>query len=374
MALLAAAACGLGLVGCPQQVYPTVEIDQCEEMDKQLKEEYGDDYLTNRNAMPLTGFGLQYIKSTGCESTFGYDTLADEFCRSLENYDTQIGAGQTCGTTRDPTNSMRSRWCLNEEGPDTTTINSVLIGKDAGNRLKGNSKCSREMLSNKYDETWVKYCKAKPEDSHCTCYNMKNMVCGIHPTAAGCNYYKVLEDNKEAFSTSEERVALEAAALAAGKDEVEDPESYNILKSKGHCRPRSCDTGYIPPNVKSDCEPTYQICGHDIDIRTHTNTQLAVKCNYDPNKLSTFPDWWTEERDTSFMDEALARALARASERQPPFDKFPLNLLPITRFPIHFNWEDNNVKYLTYGGIGSVLLCLICMVLIILIPGRSKRK
>jgi len=75
----------------------------------------------------------------------------------------KIGGGMTCGTTRDPTNTMRSRWCLNEDGPDTSTSNSVLIGTDASNRLKGDSKCSQTMLSNKYDDTWVKYCKAKPE-------------------------------------------------------------------------------------------------------------------------------------------------------------------------------------------------------------------
>ena len=374
MALLfgaAAAACSFGVVDCDfssEGSYPTVDIDQCEEADKQLKEEYGDDYLTNRTAMPVTSYGLQYIKSIGCETTFGYDTLANEFCQSLANYDTQIGGGQTCGTTRDPTNSMRSRWCLNEEGPDTETSNGVLIGADASNRLKANNKCSQPMLSNKYDETWVKYCKAKPEDSHCTCYNMKNMVCGAHPNAAGCTYYEILEQNKEAFSTSEERAALE---------EGEEVASYNILKTKGHCRPRSCDSGYIPPDVKSDCGSTYQICGKDIDIRTHSNNQLAVKCNYDPDKLATLPDWWNEERDTSFMDNALAAARARAAAaraRQPPFDKFPLNRLPITRFPTKFDWEDKNVQYLTYGGVGSVSLCSLCMVVIMLVFSGSKRR
>ena len=94
----AAAACSFGVVDCDfssEGSYPTVDIDQCEEADKQLKEEYGDDYLTNRTTMPVTSYGLQYIKSIGCETTFGYDTLANEFCQSLENYDTQIGGGQS---------------------------------------------------------------------------------------------------------------------------------------------------------------------------------------------------------------------------------------------------------------------------------------
>jgi hypothetical protein len=48
----AAAACGLGIVNCTRETsYPTVEVDQCEEMDKQLREEYGDDYLTNRETI-----------------------------------------------------------------------------------------------------------------------------------------------------------------------------------------------------------------------------------------------------------------------------------------------------------------------------------
>jgi hypothetical protein len=354
MALLGVVACMSGLVNCtPDGPSPTIEIDQCEEAAKQLKTEYGDDYLTNRAALPLTGYGLQYIKSIGCETTFGYDILADEFCQSLENYDTQIGGGQTCGTTRDPTNSMRSRWCLNEEGPGTETSNGVLIGADAANRLKGNSKCSKEMLSNKYDETWVKYCKAKPGDSHCTCYNMKNMVCGAHPEAAGCTYYKVLEENKQAFTNTEERAALEKAANTAGTD-VQDPESYNILKSKGHCRPRSCDSGYIPPDVKSDCESTYQICGQDIDIRTNTNTNIAVKCNYDPDRVISLPDWWNEERDTSFIDAARAKATARDAATDAATAK-------------------KNKEYLTYGGVGSVSLCSLCMVVLMIMYGGSKR-
>jgi len=343
MALLfggAVAACSFGLVDCDfssDGSYPTVNIDQCEEADKQLKEEYGNDYLTNRTTMPITSYGLQYIKSIGCETTFGYDTLADEFCQSLENYDSQIGDGQTCGTSRDANNTMRSRWCLNEEGPDTNMSNGILIGSDAVNRLKVNSKCSQAMLSNKYDETWTKYCKAKPGDSHCTCYNMKNNVCGTHPGAAGCTYYKVLEENKEAFSTKEERDALE---------EGEEVASYNILKTKGHCRPRSCDSGYIPPNVKSDCESTYPICGKDIDIRTNTNTNIAVKCNYDSDKLTSLPDWWNEERDTSFIDAARAKATARDAATDAATAK-------------------KNKEYILYGGVSSLLISSLCVVMII---------
>jgi hypothetical protein len=349
------AACAFGYVNCDfssEGPYETIDIDQCEETDKQMREEYGDDYLTNREKMPITAYGLQYIKSIGCESTFNWEGLADEFCQSLGNYTQQIGGGLTC-EDRDRTNALRSRWCLNEESEDTTVSNGITTGPDAENRIKSDRRCTREKLLDKYDETWVKYCQAKPEDRHCICYNMKNNVCETNPTAAGCDYYKVLEENKEAFSTRKERAELE---------EGEELASYNILKTKGHCRPRSCDSGYIPPNVKSDCEPTYRICGKDMDIRTHTNTQIAVKCNYDPNRVRELPDWWTEERDTSFMDRAL--------ERQPPFDKFPLNKLPVTRFPKRWRWSDRNVRYLTYYSSGSSL-CL--CILFILIMSSLKR-
>jgi translation elongation factor EF-1beta len=353
----AAAACGLGIVNCTRETsYPTVEVDQCEEMDKQLKEEYGDDYKTNRETFPITAFGLQYIKSTGCTQQFDYEALADEFCQSLGNYTEQIGGGETC-EGRDQTNVLRSQWCLNTDSEEKTVSNGITIGPDAENRMKSDGRCSKEKLSTKYDETWEKYCKAKPDDHHCICYNMKNNVCDTNPDAAGCRYYEILEENKEAFSTKEERDALE---------EGEEVASYTVLKTKGHCRPRSCESGYIPTNVKSDCAATYPICGKDIDIRTHSNSQIAVKCNYDPNRVRTFPDWWTEERDSSFMDRAL--------DRQPPFDKWPLNLLPITRFPKRFRWRDKNVRYLTYGGVGSVSLCSLCMIVIMLVFSGSKRR
>lgn len=340
-----AAACGLGIINCTRETsYPTVEIDQCEEMDKQLKEEYGDDYKTNRETMPITAFGLQYIKSTGCTQQFGYEALADEFCQSLDNYTEQIGGGETC-EGRDQTNVLRSRWCLNEDGPNTTTSNGILIGDNAENRIKSDRRCTEEKLATKYHETWEKYCKAKPGDVHCTCYNMKNNVCEVHPEAAGCRYYEILEENKEAFSTKEEREELE---------EGEDVESYNILKTKGHCRPRSCDSGYIPANVKSDCAASYPICGKDIDIRTHTNPQIGVKCNYDPDRVRTFPDWWDEGGDPDFWKV----------KRCPPFDKYPLNQLPITCFPKRFVWQNKNVRYLTYTGVSFVSLCCCCLLLI----------
>jgi hypothetical protein len=354
MALLLAGACAFGYMDCDlssEGPYETVEVDQCEEIDKQMKEDYGDDYLTNREKMPITSLALQYIKGTGCTQQFGYESLVDEFCQSLDNYTEQIGGGETC-ESRDQTNVLRSRWCLNEDGPDTVTLNDVIIGPDAENRMKSDRRCTKEKLQTKYDETWEKYCKAKPKDTHCTCYNMKNNVCETHPEAAGCRYYEIIEENKEAFSTKEERDSLE---------EGEYPEAYDILKTKGHCRPRSCDSGYIPTNVKSDCAATYPICGKDIDIRTHSNSQIAVKCNYDPNRVRGLPVWGDEEFDDSFWEDA----------REPPFDKFPLNQLPITRFPTKFNWKDINVRYLTYYTSASSSLC--CLLLIFLMSSLKRK-
>lgn len=347
-------ACGIGLLGmnCSSPSV-TIDIDQCEEIDKALKEEYGDDYRTNRETMPLTSFGLQYIKSTGCTQQFDYENLVDEFCQSLDNYTEQIGGGETC-ESRDQTNILRSRWCLNEDGPNTTTSNGILIGDDAENRMKGDIRCNKEKLTTKYDETWVKFCKAKPADNDCTCYNIKNNVCEVHPDASGCQYYKLIEESKDAFSTKEERDALQ---------EGEEPASYTILKTKGHCRPRSCDSGYIPPNVKSDCAATYPICGKDIDIRTHTNSQIAIKCNYDPDRARSLPDWWSDDGDYSFLENAL--------KREPPFDKFPLNKLPITRFPKRFRWKDKNVRFLTYTG--SISLCSCCLCILLIMSSLKRR-
>jgi hypothetical protein len=354
MALLA---CALGYIDCGGNNLSAVpiEIDQCEETHKQMKQEYGDDFLTNREKFRVTGGALQYIKGIGCESTFNWDDLADEFCQSLGNYTKQIGGGQSC-EDRDQTNVLRSQWCLNEDGPTylSSVATGITLGTEAKNRIKSDGRCTKEKLTDKYDETWVKYCRAKPDDLDCTCYNMKNNVCDTNPEVAGCQYYKIIEENKNAFSTKEERDELK---------EGEEVLSYNILKTKGHCRPRSCDSGYIPPNVKSDCADTYSICGKDIDIRTHSNSQIAVKCNYDPDRVRTFPDWWTEERDPGFLERARAR--------RAPFDKFPLNKLPITRFPKKFNWKDKNVRYLSYYSSGSSL-CLCVIVIFIML--NLKRK
>jgi hypothetical protein len=79
-------------------------------------------------------------------------------------------------------------------------------------------------------------------------------------------------------------------------------------------------------------------------------------------------DWWDEGGgDTDSW-------LTMGKRRKFPFDKFPLTKLPITEFPEEFDWEDKNVQYLTYGGVGSVSLCSMCMVVIMIVLGGSKRR
>ena len=60
-----ALACALGYIDCDiggnnLSAVP-IEIDQCEESAKQLKAEYGDDYLTNREKMHLTSDKIHLI-------------------------------------------------------------------------------------------------------------------------------------------------------------------------------------------------------------------------------------------------------------------------------------------------------------------------
>ena len=322
---------------------PTIEVDQCEEMDKALKEQVGDDYLTNREIFPLTKDVLAQVASTPCKTYFKYDDLVKEYCVSVDRFTDQIGSGQTCENRTDV--NMRAKWCIQDDE-----------GQPEGTRLKTDGKCSKDKLASKYHPTATNFCKSHPEDKWCTCYNLKNKVCNTNPSAAGCEYYKVLEENRIVFGP---------------EPDIEDPDDstkkikgysdgYKILKETAHCRPRTCDRGYIPENVKSDCAPSYKICDKDINIQAQSIASIAVDCNADMGELK-LPDWWNEERDDSFWDDA----------REPPFDKFPLNKLPITAFPKKFNWKNMNVRYLTYSGVSSVSSCCLC-ILIIMSSLKSK--
>jgi len=329
---------------------PPVEVNQCDVMENQMKQEYGDDFRTNREKFPLTSEVLGFLAGTPCKDHFNYSSLVNEFCAEINNFDKQVGSGQQCADLVD--RSVRSRWCLMSGE-----------GQQDGERLKTDPKCTSSQLGDQYHPTATSYCQSHANDRWCACYNLKNKVCTNNPNAAGCGYYKQLEDNRAAFGQ---------------EPKIEDPKNpgemiecspsehgscpysvgYTILKENAHCRPRSCDSGYIPENVKSDCAPSYNFCDKDLNIQSMTNNNIVVECN-GPN-FGTLPDWWDEEFDDSFFDD----------DREPPFDTFPLNKLPITRFPKKFDWKNRNVRYLTYGGVGSVSSCCCCMLLLLMLMRR----
>ena len=118
----------------------TIEVDQCETMEKDLKEEHGDDFLTNRENFPITSQLLSMLAGTPCKRHFGYNDLVKEYCSDIKNFTEQIGGGQTCANRAD--SSMRSEWCLNEK-----------------ERIKTDSKCTKEQLGNAYDSMASKFCK-----------------------------------------------------------------------------------------------------------------------------------------------------------------------------------------------------------------------
>jgi len=101
------------------------------------------------------------------------------------------------------------------------------------------------------------------------------------------------------------------------------------LRDNVHCRPDACERGFIPSgNVKGSCQASYSICEQDIDIRDASNSDIVVACNTGiPFKL---PPWWNDPIE-------YTRA------RKPPYDRFPLNLTPMTNWPKNL---DGDLKML----------------------------
>jgi hypothetical protein len=358
---------------------PTVEVDQCEEMDKALKEEYGDDYKTNREKFPLTAQALSMLASTPCESYFGYDALVREYCGDVNHFADQIGNGQTCADRTDT--SMRSRWCLMED-----EVEEGQEEPEQGTRLKTNGKCSKTLLADKYDSTATAHCQRKPDDEWCVCYNVKNKVCDTNPSAAGCKYYETLEANRVYFGEEPEIENPDnPGEMIACDSKKHGPcpysDGYKILKEYGHCRPRVCDRGYIPTNVTSDCASSHRICKKDLNINSMSNSDIIVECNGD---LPPFvePDWWGDESTTINdrckidVEEWFSKITGRELEqpefgtRKPgfmlDFNKFPLSKTPMTCLPGRLKWRDRNTRYLAYTGVSSVSLCCCCILLILL--------
>jgi hypothetical protein len=208
----------------------TITVDQCEEMDKMLKEEYGDDFATNREKFPITSQALGMLASTPCEEYFGYEDLVTEYCGDIKNFTEQIGNGQTCADRLGT--AERKEWCLMDDE-----------GKNPGTRLKTDGKCVKNLLRDQYDATASSFCSQNPTDEWCACYNLKNKVCDTNPSAAGCDYFKVLEDNRQVFGPQ-----------PVISEDPEDPsktvygysDGFNILKNNAHCTLRACKKGYIP--------------------------------------------------------------------------------------------------------------------------------
>mgnify|MGYP000173917840 FL=1 len=360
-------------------VPPAVEIDQCEVMDDTLKEEYGDDFLTNREKFPITSQALGYLAATPCESYFGYEDLVREYCTNVDNYTEQIGNGQTCADKTDT--SMRSRWCLMDDE-----------GQEAGTRLKTNGKCSKEKLGNMYHSTATSHCQTNPDDDWCICYNIKNKVCDTNSSAAGCKYYENLEGNREYFGEEPEIEDPDnPGEMIACDPKKHGPcpysDGYKILKDKGHCRPRVCDRGYTPESAISDCAPSYKICEKDVNIRSMSDSDIIVECNGELPP-SALPDWWGDESTTIHdrcqvdLEEWFSK-ITGSKLKQPEFgtrkpgfiidfNKAPLNKTPMTCLPTRFRWRDRNVRYLTYTGTTSSSLCCCCCLLLIMLSLKRR--
>ena len=111
----------------------------CREFEKQLKEEYGDDFLTNREKFPITSEGLSMLvgyENGNCKEYFGYDDLVSEFCGDVTNFEKSVGGSKTCKDF-DPDGSKAKEYCLGKEHasddePRMKNATTPGIGYDCG--------------------------------------------------------------------------------------------------------------------------------------------------------------------------------------------------------------------------------------------------
>ena len=309
----------------------------CRDFEEQLKEEYGNDFFTNRENFPITSEGLSTLvgyENGDCKSYFGYDNLVSEFCGDITNFEKSVGGGKTCKDF-DTDGSKAKQFCLGKEN----------ASDDEPRMRERPDLCNSTYLKGKYPETAVEFCKQYPKNSWCKCYNISNKVCDVSSwnmqNAAGCKeVIENLDTNKLFFK-----------------------DGYDILRENAKCRPRVCDDSsrtYIPEGTLDSCESSYNMCGKDLNIRSMSNSEIVLACNrgMTPSEL---PKWWDK------IDEWAAE-----DDREPPFDTFPLNKLPITRFPKRFRWKDKNVRYLTYAGGASVASCCLCLLLMFSVLTRRR--
>jgi len=305
---------------------------QCEDLEKTLKDEYGDDYVDKAKASSTTMTALlKTIVSSKCEGHFNYSQLVSDFCRSPENVFSSIGGRGYC-KDYDTDGSKASSWCL------------------TGDRMKSESgSCNKTNLKSSYDYTAKNYCKKNPQDKWCKCYNVSSGVCYSNENAYGC---------KEAIGN-----------LKKNKKMFKD--GYDILMANAHCRLGVCDRPefrYVPRGALNSCKNSYRFCDQDIDIRSKSNGDIVMACNAGMDS-SDLPEWWDEEDEEDGDSSWIYN-----EDRKFPFDTFPLNKLPITEIPDEFDWDDDNVQYLTYGGIGSCVLCICCIFIIMMIMRNLKKK
>lgn len=297
----------------------------CEDIDSQFKEEFGSDYLTNRETLPLSSAVLTSLSSVPeCKSYFGYDNLVTEFCGDYNNIQSSVGGRAKC-TDFDTDGSKAKQYCL-----------SKADSSDEEPRMRKEPNfCNLTYLKGKYHETANEFCRDNPKNSWCKCYNITNGVCDTSEwnmeNAAGCKDFIFNLDHNKAFFK----------------------DGYNILRENAKCRPRVCDASsraYVPNGTLDSCQNSYNFCEKDLDIRAMSNSDIVLTCNrgMTPSEL---PDWWDS-------------TIANYKRRKPPFDTYPLNKLPITQWPTRFKWKDKNVRYLTYTGAVSLTSCCLCIILI----------
>jgi hypothetical protein len=309
----------------------------CKDFDEELKKTHGNDYRTNRKKFPITSetlTALTGVENGACKAYFGYSNLVKEFCNDVSNFESSVGGGKTCKDF-DADGSQAKKFCLGKKNPT-----------DSEPRMRKRTElCNGTYLKGKYVETSEEFCKKYPKNSWCKCYNVSNKVCDKSSwnmeNAFGCKeVIENLDKNKDFFK-----------------------DGYDILRENAKCRPRVCDDSsrvYIPEGSLNSCKASYNMCGKDLNIRSMSNSDIVLACNagMSPSEL---PDWWEN------IDKWAAE-----DDREPPFDKYPWNKLPITRFPKRFRWRDKNVRYLTYASGASVVSCCLCLMLIFSVLTRRR--
>jgi hypothetical protein len=267
-----------------------------------------------------------------------WDELSTQFCNEPENVKKNMG---------EP--------CLSRvRGADQ--VKNYCVVDD---RMQKDYLCSRENLGEHYDEAAQEFCNANPKNKWCSCYNVKAKVCDTNMEAAGCEFIKFLEDNQNIFGPRIEKMVPGENPGDPPVVGYDPPIGYNILRDNAHCTKQMCNDGYIPTGFDSDCKKSYRFCKRDINIKTSSANDIAILCNIDMTPI-ILPDWWGKDK---------------GFERKPPFDRFPLNRLPITEWPEKFDMKNRDAKNIVYyGSSGAVVLCLICIIMLFALMTALKTR